>query len=137
MNIDAINNNLRDTKSIINSLPSKYNDDDNHSSKNTAAAAANDDDDDDKNHGSCSVDNASRSISSRTGQHSIDFSRSHSREISSSSHQTFALAHHETKAVYRSKLLVLVVIVLAAAAFCTATYIFTHNVEHNDFQQQV
>jgi hypothetical protein len=47
------------------------------------------------------------------------------------------IAQNESKAVYRSKLLVLTVIGTAAASFGAATYIFTRDNEQGDFEQQV
>jgi hypothetical protein len=49
----------------------------------------------------------------------------------------FDIAQNESKAVYRSKLLVLTVIGTAAASFGAATYIFTRDNEQGDFEQQV
>jgi hypothetical protein len=50
---------------------------------------------------------------------------------------SFDIAPDESKMVYRSKLLVLSVIFIAAAAFGATTYFFIHNDEVDKFQSDV
>jgi hypothetical protein len=55
----------------------------------------------------------------------------------SASEQDAPLAHKETQAVNRSKLLVYLVLFLAASAAGTATYFFLTEGENSDFEVQV
>jgi hypothetical protein len=56
---------------------------------------------------------------------------------SQTSHSSFSLARAETQAVRRSKRIVLLVILLAAIAIGTATYLFMRNEENDQFEAQV
>jgi hypothetical protein len=60
-----------------------------------------------------------------------------SLEIENSDDSSFDIAVHESKLVYRSKLLVLTVILLAATAFGATTYIFIRNDEVDQLQSDV
>jgi hypothetical protein len=59
------------------------------------------------------------------------------RDTQGSNDSSLNLAREETKAVNRSKLLVLGVIAIAAAACATATYLFTRSGEKEDFKSAV
>jgi len=54
-----------------------------------------------------------------------------------STEESSTLAKAETRAVNRSKMLVLAVLFMAATAVGAATYVFAQNSEQKDFQQQV
>jgi hypothetical protein len=49
----------------------------------------------------------------------------------------FDIAGNETKAVYRSKFLLLTVIAIAAASFGAATFVITRDEETNEFRNEV
>jgi len=54
-----------------------------------------------------------------------------------SSSESSTLAKQETRAVARSKMLVLLVLLLAAIGTGIATYIFAHNTETKEFESKV
>jgi hypothetical protein len=77
-----------------------------------------------------SLSSESASLSSGTGTDT-----NHTGEVSNAS--SISITRAETKAVNRSKIIVLAVIAIAATACGAATYFFTKSEEEDDFHSQV
>jgi hypothetical protein len=77
-----------------------------------------------------SLSSESASLSSGTGTDT-----NHTGEVSNAS--SISITRAETKAVNRSKIIVLAVIAVAATACGAATYFFTKSEEEDDFHSQV
>jgi hypothetical protein len=76
-----------------------------------------------------------QSLSSESASLSSGTETNHTGGVSNDS--SISLARAETKAVNRSKIIVLLVIAIAATACGTATYFFTKSEEEDDFHSQV
>jgi hypothetical protein len=76
-----------------------------------------------------------RSLSSESASLSAGTDTNHTGEVSNDS--SISIARAETKAVNRSKIVVLAVIAIAATACGAATYFFTKSEEEDDFHSQV
>jgi hypothetical protein len=75
------------------------------------------------------------SLSAESASLSAGTETNHTGGVSKAS--SLNIARAETKAVNRSKVVVLVVIAIAATAFGRATYLFTKDEEEDDFRSQV
>jgi hypothetical protein len=76
-----------------------------------------------------------QSLSSESASLSAGTDTNHTGEVSNDS--SISIARAETKAVNRSKIIVLAVIAIAATACGAATYFFTKSEEEDDFHSQV
>jgi hypothetical protein len=76
-----------------------------------------------------------QSLSSESASLSAGTDTNHTGEVSNDS--SLSIARAETKAVNRTKIIVLVVIAIAATACGAATYLFTKSEEEDDFHSQV
>jgi class 3 adenylate cyclase len=93
----------------------------------------NDDDDDSLSLGDSSGEDEESSVEFHTSTHGSDSGK---KSATSEESSTNRIAHSETKAVTRSKILFLLIIAAAAAGVGTATFFFTRNKQKDEFRAE-